>query len=143
MKETLCNLCGLSCHFDEEHDKSAYGLIDASVVGGYPSTPGNGRGALDDMVGYQFSLCEFCLDWLFSKFRLKVQTFDPMAGRVIQEGESLDEAIERTGGFVMLVERSTPKPWRPAEERVAQDEWRSMKEEFRAEKARRDAARGQ
>jgi len=47
----------------------------------------------------------------------------------------------RTGGIVKPLHDPVPPPWRPAAERVEADEWRRMKDEFRAEKARRDAAR--
>ena len=64
---TACNLCGRSMGLDDPSPDAAapHGLVNASAVGGYCSTPGNGSGALDDLDCYTFSLCEFCLDWLF------------------------------------------------------------------------------
>lgn len=113
----LCNLCALSCVLGDEPCRAPHGLVDVSVSGGYESTPGNGHGALDDCQRYTFSLCEFCLDWLFSQFKIQAATDNYMTG----EHE---------------------KPWRPAAQRVAEDEWRRMKPEFRAEYERRLVARG-
>ena len=113
-----CNLCGLSCTIgapgDKWQDRRA-GLIEAKVVGGYESTPGNGWGALDDCTSYTFSLCEFCLDWLFTRCKVPPKTF------------------YRVG--------SDEPPWRPAAERVKDDDWRRLKDEFRQESERRRKAR--
>lgn len=112
--DVLCNLCGLSCTLKEEEYAESGGLIKASVTGGYFSTPGNGVGALDDNVTYTFSLCEFCLDWLFDRFKIPVKTKD---GDIEQ------------------------KPWRPASCRVAADDWRKMKQQFVDEAQRRTRSR--
>jgi hypothetical protein len=112
-----CNLCGLSCALGDP-DHPAYdmgGLINARVSGGYESTPGNGRGALDDCTSYSFSLCEFCLDWLFMKFKKPVQ------------------AASYTSAETEV--------WQPAVVRVVRDDWRKMKDEFCKEAERRAQAR--
>lgn len=105
-----CNWCGCSCmtkggrnHIGEKFE----------VVGGYDSTPGNGEGALDDCSVYHFALCEFCLDHLFTLFRLPPE--------VNFSGEA--------------------EPFRPAAQRVRVDEWRKGKDEFFVEQARRAAER--
>lgn len=114
-----CNLCGLTCDLgtQDRQDGPSWqgGLLGVSVMGGYESTPGNGCGALDDGTSYGFSLCEFCLDWLFEQFRVPVDVQD--------------------------VHIDPTEAWRPAAQRVADDEWRTYKHEFFAEKNRRDAAR--
>jgi len=117
--DVLCNLCGLSCVLGhQDHDlRRPHGLINQTVRGGYHSTPGNGLGALDDTMSYKFSLCEFCLDWLFSQFKTPVELGCYMGG--LEEGEV----------------------WKPAAQRVEEDDWRAMKEEFRAELEKRNAAR--
>ncbi len=140
--EPFCNLCGLTCRLrhDAPYEEDG-GMINATVMGGMSSTPGNGDGTLDDMEGYRFSLCEFCLDWLFAQFRVPVATFDPRRGLTRREGETLDEAMVRTGGCVFLMAGPDPGPWEPAAVRVERDEWRKEKREFFDEKARRDAAR--
>jgi hypothetical protein len=118
--ETLCNWCGLPCTANAEGQHPDYkaGLIDACVQGGYESTPGNGDGALDDATSYHFSLCEFCLDWLFSQFRIPVRMTD-------------------------YTDRGAPiaGPWRCAERRVNEDAGRTMKERFFTEARRRAEAR--
>lgn len=111
----LCNLCGLTTALEEGPMADYGGLIDASVGGGFNSTPGNGNGALDDMTSYRFSLCEFCCDWLFERFQIPPQ-------------------VSNTGD-------SEPEVFRPAFFRVQEDNWRKMKHEFLVEKTRRDAAR--
>ena len=118
-EDVACNLCGLSCVLrGSAADLSEHGgLIAARVSGGYDSTPGNGCGALDDTTAYTFSMCEFCLDWLFAQFKI------PVATTMYMDGDVPDE------------------PWRPAAERVATDGWRRMKDAFTVEAARRDAAR--
>lgn len=68
--EVFCNFCGLSCKLGEDECQGNSGLINQTVMGGYHSTPGNGEGTLDDMSVYRFSLCEFCLDRLFGKFKI-------------------------------------------------------------------------
>lgn len=114
--EPLCNLCGLTCHLNDGSPASGeHGLINARVSGGYASTPGNGNGALDDGDTYTFSLCEFCLDWLFSRFQR------PVAIRCYLSGETVD--------------------WQPAHQRVALDDWRKQKAAFVAEARRRDEHR--
>jgi len=134
-----CNLCGLSCLLEPEYAPG--GLVDVAVVGGYSSTPGNGSGALDDGDGYRFSLCEFCLDWLFAQFRIPVTTFDPRRGALPRPGETVEQTMERNGGWMPLCVGPDPDPWKPAEHRVREDAWRSDKGTFFEEKERRDAAR--
>lgn len=120
VNDPICNLCGLSCVFE----KDCYGpgldaiggLINAKVDGGYESTPGNGHGALDDGTSYHFSLCEFCLDWLFSQFEIPVKVDCYMGPEDIAA-------------------------WRPAAQRVAEDDWRRMKDAFRTEYERRIVGR--
>lgn len=107
-----CNLCGHPCGVpagENDPGDQRMGLIKQTVVGGYWSTPGNGDGALDDGISYRFSLCEFCLDWLFQRFVIPVST--------------------------------VPSPFRPAEQRVRDDEWRRHKTEFFAEFEKRNASR--
>lgn len=117
-EEKFCNLCGLTCRLnDMDSFDCNYGLIDAKAEGGYASTPGNGSGALDDCIGYEFNLCEFCLDWLFSIFKISPSVFDHVTGKYINE------------------------QYLSAENRVAKDDWRKMKKEFFEEKERRDLAR--
>ena len=118
-KRNPCNLCGLSLRLAPAPCDEPHGLVGARVCGGYSSTPGNGSGALDDMTVYRFSLCEFCLDWLFSRFVVPVEVSDPR---------------EDVAG-------PPPELWSSAEERVRADVWRKGKESFFKEKARRDAAR--
>lgn len=114
-----CNMCGLSCRLghDETPSSGLHGLIYQKIRGYYESTAGNGYGALDDDTTYTFSLCEFCLDWLFSKFQLKVSVSD-YSGRQTEQ-----------------------QHFRPAAQRVAEDEWRKMKKEFTEEHDKRAAAR--
>jgi hypothetical protein len=118
---TLCNRCGLSCELGDTG--SIGGIIRRTVCGGYYSTPGNGRGALDDLDGYTFSLCEFCCDWLFQTFVIPVEVSE-----VSVENER-------------LISPDGEQRYRPAAQRVEEDEWRRMKDEFRAEWTRRAAAR--
>lgn len=114
----ICNVCGESCVLEEDiQGQVPSGLIDAVVAGGYSSTPGNGSGALDDMRSYKFSICEFCLDWLFSAFKVPVEASD--------YGARLGTTVK----------------WKPASQRVDEDEWRSQKDRFHAESARREACR--
>jgi len=123
MSDVLCNMCGLSCDLPtgplDNPKGDAHGLIEQEVLGHYASTPGNGHGALDDTTAYKFSLCEWCLDWLFDQFKVpptvREWRFDGGRGEV--------------------------QAWRPASERVAEDEWRRFKSEFYAEATRRTIAR--
>lgn len=118
-----CNLCGLPCDIYgsiPEDIRTPSGLIDAKVTGGYDSTPGNGFGALDDCSQYKFSLCEWCLDWLFEQF-------------IIPPEEKGVGAFSHLDG--------PPIEWKPARQRVEEDDWRSAKEEFRIEYERRNQAR--
>ncbi len=117
-KDVLCNLCGLSCMLGYGHHQELGGLIEKTVVGGYESTPGNGDGALDDTIAYTFSICEFCLDWLFERFTIPV---------VIGSDNPNDVDFKET--------------WIPAAGRVAADDWRKMKQKFFDERARRKQAR--
>lgn len=119
----LCNLCGETTNICDGDDgyKEAGGLINAGVSGGYSSTPGNGHGALDDGTACTFSLCEFCCDWLMSQFKIP----------------------PRVTYYMGTVDEYSPvETFRPAAVRVAEDDWREMKDEFFKEKARRDALRG-
>lgn len=107
----VCNLCGHPCSLGPERNEG--GLINQTVDGNYDSTPGNGQGALDDCTSYRFSLCEFCLDWLFQQFVLPVTVFSG-------DGE---------------------ETYRPAAVRVRDDDWRSQKEGFAQESERRARSR--
>lgn len=71
--EILCNKCGESCWLFCDTEKTQgdpYGLINATVSGGYASE------ALQDQHKYQFSICENCLAELFSFFKIKVSDID-------------------------------------------------------------------
>lgn len=76
--DKTCNMCGLESKIRSEQDGEVnensiiYNSIlnDFAANGGYDSTPANGYGALDDGSTYSFSLCEFCLDHLFQKFKI-------------------------------------------------------------------------
>ena len=110
IEHVYCNLCGGMCALIDFTrgtivDNTA-GLQNAYVSGGYWSTAGNGEGALDDGVTYHFSLCEFCLDWLFSNFRIPVKTSNYMSNNDPEED------------------------FRPAAVRVKDDSWRTHKDEF-------------
>jgi hypothetical protein len=111
--------------------KENEGLIDAKVIGGYPSTPGNGDGALDDMTQYKFSLCEFCLDFLFTRFVVPptVNCIGFAPPPYVCDG-SLNDIVEKE-----------QEPFYSAEERVKNDEWRRGKKEFFQRKIERDIAR--
>ena len=144
-------MCGLSCVLREETFKSpddtdqSYkavgGIIDAEIIGGYDSTPGNGYGALDDMCGYRFSMCEWCLDWLFQQFNTPPTTFDPMNRFVLKAGETVDEGLNRMGVVRVMGRVPEPEPFKPAVQRVNEDEYRTDRTTFFTELARRDAAR--
>lgn len=125
MKDTVCNVCGLSCDLLENaleykdafnFDRVNGGLLNICVSGGYHSTPGNGDGALDDCTSYTFSICEFCLDYLFTKMIIPPK--------------------------VQSIHDSHPKEeFRSAAQRVREDEWRKAKEEFEDERFRRAISR--
>ncbi len=116
--DILCNMCGLTCRLDPE-DYETYGLIKETVTGSYHSTAGNGEGALDDCSRYTFSLCEFCLDHMFSQFKI----------------------LPNVDDYVRSGPKDEPEVFRPASQRVTEDEWRSGKEKFFAEFNRRNEAR--
>ncbi len=123
MSEVTCNLCGLSCDLPagptDDPKPDPHGLIEEIVAGHYASTPGDGHGALDDCTTYEFSMCEFCLDWLFQQFKLP-----PKVRKITVDGAVLSE--ER---------------WRSASQRVAEDEWRRFGDEFKIESMKRSSAR--
>jgi hypothetical protein len=121
----LCNLCGLSCaapNLSFSKEQEDLGLIECVVSGGYDSTPGNGEGALDDTIAYEFSLCEFCLDWLFVQFKIPVAVSD--------------YPICESPGF-----SKSKFDWIPAKDRVVNDHWRKMKKVFFDEFEKRNQAR--
>lgn len=69
-REVACNQCGGK--MAAEGDPNVYGLVRASVQGGYGSTH------LFDMTTYCFSLCEACLRTMFQGFTVPpgVSSFD-------------------------------------------------------------------
>jgi hypothetical protein len=105
-----CNLCGESLQLEEPCERA--GLVDTKVSGGYSSTPGNGFGALDDLSTYEFSICEFCLDWLFTQFKIPPKITGPYDFE-----------------------------FKPAEQRVREDDWRKQKDRFYTEASRRASLR--
>jgi len=111
----VCNMCGLSCMLRSDPYHDCNGLLNSTVQGGYESTPGNGSGALDDMTRYMFSLCEWCLDDMFQKFKIPPR---------VQDYHS--DVVE---------------PYVSAPDRVVNESWRRGKEEFFAEHKRRHIAR--
>jgi hypothetical protein len=115
-QEVLCNFCGYTCAFPNTNSNQPYGLIKKSVNGGYHSTPGNGNGALDDVTFYTFSLCEFCLDYLFRKFQIP-----PLIGTYVG---SEDYEV-----------------FRPATQRIKEDSWRKHDPKWQLEYDARAAAR--
>jgi hypothetical protein len=125
VKDKLCNLCGLTLKLigPASDFNEISGLVDCKVSGGYDSTPGNGEGALDDTMEYKFSLCEFCLDWLFCQFQIPVEVSDYW--------------IPPTSSDF----KPTQFDWIPAKDRVNNDDWRKMKKKFFAEFEKRNLAR--
>jgi len=111
VKIPICNACGLSCSLRSPQGPYPSGLVEATVSGGYESTAGNGYGALDDLTTYTFSLCEFCLDALFSQLRVPP--------RVAQMGTPSEGEYES------------------AADRIRTQPWRAMGDLFREESARR------
>jgi hypothetical protein len=107
-------MSGLSCRLSGSDSR---GLIDCKVRGKYESTPGNGMGTLDDSTEYKFSLCEFCLDWLFVQFKVPVEVSDYMNPNGPKE------------------------KWVSAKDRVHKDNWRKMKTVFFDEFEKRNKAR--
>jgi hypothetical protein len=95
--QNVCNICGETCVLNKENNVVG-GLVDCTVIGGYFSTAGNGAGALDDTTSYRFSICEFCLDYLFEKMKL------PPVVTCLQINEE--------------------KLFKPAAQRVSEDNWR-------------------
>lgn len=59
----LCNYCGEDMISKDGID-NVLGLVDIKAQGCYSSV------VLQDLTTYQFSLCEICLDNLFSKFKI-------------------------------------------------------------------------
>lgn len=104
-----CNLCGASC-LDQRDPQVARGLIGAKAVGGYGDTfPA-------DCEVWRFDLCEPCLAWLVSLFRVPVAA----TGRVpfMDRETALDDAdaplaFARTEASRALAERA----------RALRDEW--------------------
>lgn len=101
MDEILCNLCGHSCYLPGDCNGNS-GLIEQKVMGGYDSTPGNGCGALGDMTQYTFSLCEFCLDFLFTNF-----VIPPKQRYVFNDEDSVEEQF--VGAEQMMIKNLTYK----------------------------------
>lgn len=105
-----CNLCGDTCALQDPNSDGAHGLINAVVCGHYASTPGKGGGALDDTTSYEFSLCEFCLDFIFTHCKIPPHVWDSGITGDLHLGKKL---------------------FRPAPVRVDCDEWRKdSKEDF-------------
>ena len=111
-KNDSCNICGHTCKL--AGNKELYGL-QTEVNGGYHSTPGNGDGALDDLMNYKFSICEFCLDDLFQDFIIPVK---------LDDGDG-DRHIE----------------FKPAAQRIQEDVWRKDKFSFIAEYSQRQKSK--
>lgn len=64
-QQYLCNFCGETCVMNANNIyKDICGLINCSVFGAFASD------LLDDETSYTFSLCEFCLEHLFSLFNI-------------------------------------------------------------------------
>ncbi len=72
--EKFCNKCGNSCRPPYKDWTDNYGLIDATVSGGYCST------YLNDCTVYKFTLCEKCLRHLFQTFEKPPQVGDYTPG---------------------------------------------------------------
>lgn len=113
--DPICNMCGYSCRLSDNWEDDVNGLF-CSVEGRYSSTPGNGYGALDDCSSYKFALCEFCLDWMFTQFKIPVQVIN-----------TLNNVVENK--------------FRSAIQRVAEDDWRKDEEGFYQEYLKRANAR--
>lgn len=77
--DILCNRCGESLSVDTGGGhRDYYGLGEVEVSGGYASP------VLPDAMTFTFSLCEPCLGYLFSTFRIPPATGDDLfeCGRV-------------------------------------------------------------
>jgi hypothetical protein len=72
VEEILCNKCGKSCLKRIGTDVAGlpvcdqYGLIGASVSGGFLSSDG-----IQDGITYEFDVCEACVDELFKTFSIE------------------------------------------------------------------------
>jgi len=84
--DILCNKCGRSCLAGKDDGVyDGYGLIEASVRGGYWSSH------LWDDVSYTFSICEECLRELFDNFIIHPDT---KGGGIVCHGEREYETKE-------------------------------------------------
>lgn len=88
-KSYVCNRCGGSLAGDTEHSaREQYGLVEATVSGGYSSPH------LSDCTTYTFSLCEKCLRKLFSTFEIPPKIGGYAAGTGERDGSSEPYADE-------------------------------------------------
>lgn len=73
-KISVCNMCGESTILALEPVVDIGGLDNCEVIGGYFSS------ALEDCSKYKFSICEFCLDYLFERFKIPPKIFCTIDG---------------------------------------------------------------
>lgn len=100
-QEHLCNFCGETCLPDVPANETPglYGLASC-YQGGYHSE------VLDDLTNYEFNICEYCLDHLFSLFKIPPKTtpyggvvsedYKPFLLRSIKSNKSKVEYLHRS-----------------------------------------------
>lgn len=112
VEDIRCNQCGLSCATDPEMPRNFYGLIEATVSGGYSSPE------LIDRGYYIFSLCEKCLKGQFDNFKIPPVVFhegaqipySPNWKTESQDRKRSDqEILDRIEPYLPAV---TPKGWK-------------------------------
>lgn len=112
IEDCFCNKCGLSI---KSPMGSYYGLVEATVTGGYESTE------LEDGDVHKFSLCENCLKQLFSEFKYGTL-----------QGNFLFDEVPQVIGFDPEVywNNDKPAPPPPEDESLIQNMDRTAYEPF-------------
>lgn len=97
-----CNWCGFTCTMNPDHAnlRGSYGMINVTADGGY------GSDVLLDATRHRFSLCEYCLDHLFSQFTKPPGLEDYMSGTLLkQPWMSLVDRLNNEGDHGISAER--------------------------------------
>lgn len=97
-KPVICNSCGKPCvGTDGDPEKGEYGLIKATLFGGYFS-----RKPIEDETRYRFSLCEACLARMFKRFKIPPEEVCLLdASEMLKAG--MCPACHRESGYINLL----------------------------------------
>lgn len=88
VKDCICNMCGNTCIISKHETRADINCLVGEIMGQFFSTH------IEDMVQYQFHLCESCTKTLMESFKIPPTKNDRSIHNIDFTENTLDEDIQ-------------------------------------------------